>query len=105
MEAPKYDSGLTVHKVEERVREASQVDASNVPVHEWMSFWVTLDQIQAGLDCLSESPRDFRATLPIPTLYVGKIRFGLRGETSVHSSRSSLARTSSHVLRRGRCLA
>ena len=99
MEAPEHDSGVAVNEVEQRVGKLAQKHASDVLIHEWSAFGVALDQIEAGLNGLPESAWDLRTALPIPTLCFGEIVFSLSSEPNVHSSRSSLARTSSHVLR------
>ena len=105
MEAPEHDNSVAVDEVEQEVREPAQKHAPDDSVHGWVALRVALDQIEAGRNGLPESAWDLRTALPIPTLGFGEILFSLRGEANVHSSRSSLARTSSQVLRRGRCRA
>ena len=102
MKAADDDGELTVEDVVQRIREPAQEDATHAPIDEQVTFWVTLYQIESRLHCLPEIARDVRATLPIPSLCFSEIRFSFGGKTNVHSSRSSLVRTSSHELSRGR---
>lgn len=102
MEATEHDSGVLLDEVEQRIWEAVKEDASNIPVRDRLGLWVRRSQVQTDLNCQPESAGDLETTLPIPTLGFGEILFRFRREPNVHSSRSSLARTSSQVLRRGR---
>lgn len=102
MKAADDDGELAVEDVVQRIREPMHEDASHAPVDDRVTFRMALYEIESRLNRLSEIARDVRATLPIPALNLGEVLFSFRSETNVHSSRSSLVRTSSHELSRGR---
>jgi hypothetical protein len=102
MKAADNNGDLTVNDEEEGVREASQEDPSHVSVDERVAFWIALNQVETRFNGLPKAPRDIGATASIPALGFGEVLFGFRSETNVHSLRSSLVRTSSHELSRGR---